>query len=68
MAAYYTGAGQEFDNLGFNISLNDEKICVGFRKDSDLTEKANEFIKVAYEDGTMSSLAKQYGIETALLN
>ena len=68
MAAYYTGAGQEFDNLGFNISLNDEKICVGFRKDSDLTEKANEFIKAAYEDGTMSSLAKQYGIETALLD
>ena len=67
MAAYYTGDGKEFDDLGFAISLNDEKICVGFRKDSDLTEKANEFLKAAYEDGTISSLAEQYGIENAVL-
>ena len=68
MAAYYTGDGQEFDGLGFDISLNDEKICVGFRKDSDLTEKANEFLKTAYEDGTISSLADQYGIGNAVLD
>ncbi len=68
MASYYTDNGQEFDNLGFNISLNDEKICVGFRKGSDLTEKVNEFFKVAYEDGTISSLAEQYGIENAVLD
>lgn len=67
MAGYYTGDGQEFDNLGFSISVNDEKICVGFRKDSDLTEKANEFLKNAYEDGTISSLAEKYGIENAVL-
>lgn len=68
MAAYYTGDGHEFDNLGFTISINDEKICVGFRKDSDLTEKANEFLKTAYEDGTIGSLAEQYGIESAVLD
>lgn len=67
MAAYYTGDGQEFDDLGFDISLNDEKICVGFRKDSDLTEKVNEFLEGAYEDGTISSLADQYGIGNAVL-
>ena len=68
MAACYTGDGQEFDSLGFDISLNDEKICIGFRKDSDLTEKANAFLKNAYEEGTISSLAEQYGIESAVLD
>ena len=68
MAAYYTGDGQEFDDLGFDISFNDEKFCVGFRKDSDLTEKANDFLKASYEDGTISALADQYGIENAVLN
>lgn len=67
MAAYNTGDGQEFADLGFNISLNDEKICVGFRKNSDLTEKANEFLKASYDDGTISSLAEQYRIENAVL-
>ncbi len=67
MAAYYTGKGREFDGLGYRISLNDEKICVGFRKDSDLTEKANEFLETAYKDGMVESLSKQYGIENAVL-
>jgi len=68
MAEYYTGDGQEFEDLQFNIALNDEKFCVGFRKDSDLTQKVNEFLKTAYEDGTISSLAKKYGIENAVLD
>lgn len=67
MASYNTGEGQKFDDLGFTISLNDEKICVGFRKNSDLTEKADAFLKTSYEDGTIRSLANQYGIESAVL-
>ena len=67
MAAYYTSDGQKFDDLGFGISLNDEKICVGLRKDSDLTEKVNEFLKASYEDGTIGSLAERYGIGNAVL-
>lgn len=67
MAAYYTGGGQKFGDLGFNISLNDEKICVGFRKDSDLTKKVNEFIKASYGDGTIRSLADKYRIGNAIL-
>ena len=65
MAAYYTGDGQEYDDLGFDISLNDEMICVGFCKDSDLVEKVNEFLKTSYEDGTVNLLASRYGIESA---
>ncbi len=67
-AGYYTNKGQKFENLGFDILLNDEKICVGLRNDSDLIEKVNGFLKSAYEDGTIISLAKQYGIENALLD
>ncbi|MGN0141680.1 MAG: transporter substrate-binding domain-containing protein [Roseburia sp.] len=68
MASYYTDKGQEFDDLGFHDSLNDERICVGFRKNSDLTEKADDFLKSAYEDGTVHALAEKYGIESAVLN
>lgn len=67
MAAYYTGDGHEFENLQFSISLNDEKFCVGFRKDSDLTELVNEFLKASYKEGTISSLAEKYGIRNAVL-
>lgn len=67
MAAYNTSEGQEYGELGFGISLNDEKICVGFRKDSDLAQKADAFIQAAYEDGSVDALAKKYGIENAVL-
>lgn len=67
MAAYNTSEGQEYGELGFGISLNDEKICVGFRKGSDLAQKADAFIRAAYEDGSVNALAKKYGIENAVL-
>lgn len=67
MATYYTGEGQEFHDLAFSLKLNDEKICAGFRRDSDLAECANEFLRAAYADGTLQALARQYGIEDALL-
>lgn len=67
MAAYNTRDGQEYDGLGFAFSLSDEKICVGFRKDSDLTIEADAFIQAAYEDGSIKALAEKYGIENAVL-
>lgn len=67
MAEYYTGNVDEFAGMQFNISLNDEKFCVGFRKDSDLTKKADEFLGTAYQDGTIRSLADEYGIGNAVL-
>lgn len=67
MAAYNTSDGQEYAKLGFAISLNDEKICVGFRKGSDLTQEADAFIQAAYEDGSMNTLAEKYGIGNAVL-
>lgn len=67
MAAYNTSGGQAYDKLGFAISLNDEKICVGFRKGSDLVQKADAFIQEAYENGSINTLAEKYGIENAVL-
>lgn len=67
MAAYNTGEGQEYDELGIVASLNDEKIGVGFRKGSDLTQEVNAFIQAAYEDGSINALAEKYGIENAVL-
>ena len=67
MAAHNTSAGEEYDKLGLAIPLNDEKICVGFRKDSDLTQEADAFIQAAYEDGSLKKLAEKYGIENAVL-
>ncbi len=68
MAEYYTGHVQEFSHMQFTISLNNEKFCVGFRRDSDLTEKANEFLGTAYQDGTILSLADQYSLSHAVLS
>ncbi len=67
IAACDTGEGKEFEDLGFSLSLNNEKIAVGFRKGSDLTEKANQFLKDSYADGTMESLAETYGLKETLL-
>lgn len=68
MASYYIGDRKEFVDLGFDISLNDEVISVGLRKNSDITEELNIFLKNAYEDGTIDSLARKYGIESAVLD
>lgn len=67
MADYYTKDGGEFERLGFQILLNDEKICVGLRKGSDLTEMLNVFLKECISDHIMEEAAAQYGIEDAVL-
>lgn len=67
MASFYTAQGREFDSLACGLRLNDEKIGVGLRKDSDLTESMNTFLKEVYEDGTILAIARKYGLENALL-
>ncbi len=67
MAAYNTGDGKAFEKLDVAVALNDEKICAGFRRDSDLKERADAFIRAAYEEGGIDSLAKKYEIGDAVL-
>ena len=68
MAAVAIGEGTDYAELTTGLSLNtDENFGVGFRQGSDLVEKLNKFFKDAYADGTMTKLAKQYGIEDAII-
>lgn len=67
MAAYYTEEEEGFQDLEYQFNLNDEKICVGLRKDSDLTEKVDSFFAKSREDESIYETAKQYGIESAVL-
>lgn len=66
MANYYIG--EEFAELAFSLVMTDEKFCVGFRRDSDLTALANEYLRTVYADGTIQALAARYGIEDTLLH
>lgn len=67
MAAAMVGEGTGFDNLTYTVSLNSEMYGVGFRKDSDLTDELNKFLKTAYEDGTMMKIAEKYGVSAAVI-
>ena len=68
MAAVAVGEGTDYAELTTGLSLDtNENFGVGFRQGSDLVEKLNAFFKEAYADGTMTKLAKQYGIEDAII-
>lgn len=67
MAAAMVGEGTSYSNLKYTVSLNEELYGVGFRKNSDLTAKLNEFFKTAKEDGTMQAIAEQYKVQAALI-
>ena len=67
MAGYCTKSGNGLDGLGFHILLNQEKLCVGLRKGSDLTELLNAFLKESMQNGTLGDVAAQYGLEDALI-
>ncbi len=66
MAGYYTANNPEFSDLDYRLSLNDETLAVGFRKDSDLNEKANAFLSEAFSSGLLQKTAEKYGIAGAL--
>ena len=67
MALSMIGEGTSYENLTHTVALNEEKYGVGFRKDSDLTEKLNEFFKKSYTDGLMKTIAEKYGIQEYLV-
>lgn len=67
MAAAMVGEGTGYEQLTYTASLNSEEYGVGFRKNSDLTVKCNEFFASAKADGTMEDIAKTYGVQAALI-
>ena len=65
MANAMTGEGTNYADLASGISLTEELYGVGFRKDSDLTAKLNEFMAKLDEDGTLDDLATKYNLVLA---
>ena len=67
MAGAMIGEGTGFENLTYTAKLNSENYGVGFRKGSDLAAKLNAFFDASLADGSMESLAKQYGVQESLI-
>ena len=67
MAAAMVGEGTGYAELTYTISLNSEEYGVGFRKDSTLTEKLNDFFKASYADGSMMEIAEKYGVQASII-
>ena len=67
MAAAMVGEGTSYENLTYTVQLNSEEYGVGFRTGSDLTQALNEFLKAAYEDGSLEEIAETYGVQAALI-
>ncbi len=67
MAAAMVGEGTGYEDLTYTVKLNSEEYGVGFKKGSDLTKKLNDFFKKTYEDGTMLEIAKEYGVQAAII-
>lgn len=65
MANAMTGPGTSYDTLAKGISLTEEEYGIGFRKDSDLTEKVNEIMAKFMSDGTLAALAEKYQLTLA---
>ena len=65
MANAMTGEGTDYADLAKGISLSEEEYGVAFRKDSNLTEKLNEFMAQLKEDGTLQALAEKYELTLA---
>lgn len=66
MANAMTGEGTSYANLAAGLALTSEEYGIGFRKDSDLTEKVNEIIASLNDDGTLPALAEKYGLTLAI--
>ncbi len=73
MAGAMIGEGTNYNNLVWVLNLNDlqnlesEMYGVGFRKDSDLTEKFNTFWSEKVADGTVLEVAKTYGVQESVI-
>ncbi len=68
LAKSYAGKG-DYANLTIveDLSSDVEYYAIGFKKGSDLTAKVNEQLEKLAADGTISELAKKYGVENTAI-
>lgn len=67
MAAAMVGDGTGYENLTYTAGLNSEEYGVGFRKESNLADALNDFLKASYADGTLKACAEKYGVQASLI-
>lgn len=67
MASAMTGEGTNYEDLAFSIRLNSEEYGVGFRKGSNMASTLNDFLKSAYNDGTLDRIGETYNIKDAII-
>jgi len=66
MAKSMTAEGTSYSDLTYSLELTTEEYGIGFRKESDLTEKVNKAIDELKADGTLDKLAEKYELNLAL--
>lgn len=67
MAESMIGEGKDYAKLAYPLALNSEECGVGFRKDSDMADKLNEFFSASYADGSMMEIAEIYGVQDSVI-
>lgn len=67
MAGAMIGEGTSYDDLTYTVELTSEEYGIGCRKGSDLAEFINEEIKKFAEDGSLLTIAEEYGVQEALI-
>ena len=67
MAGAMIGEGTSYPDLSHTVELTTEEYGIGCRKGSDLAAYINDQLKAMYADGSMEEIAKQYGVQDALI-
>ena len=67
MAGAMIGEGTSYPGLTHTLELTTEEYGIGCRKGSDLAAFINDELKTLFDDGTMQKIAKEYGVQDAII-
>lgn len=67
MAGAMIGKGTSYENLTYTVELTEEQYGIGCRKGSDLADYINTTLAGFEEDGSLKTLAEQYGVQESLI-
>lgn len=67
MAGAMIGEGTSYPDLIYTDALTTEEYGVGCRKGSDLPQVINAVFSASYADGSMETIAKEYGVQESLV-
>lgn len=67
MAGALIGQKKQFKNLMCTAAMNREEFGIGLRKNSDIVEKLNDFLRESYNSGVLNEIAEKYGVQNAVI-